>query len=257
MTNQHACTDINITIILAVTVHGITIDSKFQISTIAYGTGMTTVRPQAFKNPILITDFTAHAKDFLSQELPIIGIECREEQIDNTEFSSVEIRNSIFAHWSARDCIFEKACFIDVIFRSCDLSNSKFSGAYFERCRFVSCKCIGIDMNETIVKKTTFEQSNLQYSFFNRTKMTDVAFEHIDFTESSMSESKLKRFSATNSIFVKNNFFRTMLATVDFTDNEFIAPTMSSPPVELKGAIINVFQAADLIGLWGVTVNRD
>jgi uncharacterized protein YjbI with pentapeptide repeats len=242
---------------LAVTVHKTTISSKFQIVIIAYETGMTTVRPQALKNPTLITDFPAHAKDFLSQELPIIGIECSEEQIDNKDFSNIEIRNSIFEHWSARDCIFEKACFIDVIFRSCDLSNSKFSGAYFERCIFVSCKCIGIDMSETIVKKTTFEQSNLQYSFFNKTKMTDVVFKHIDFTESSMSESKLKRFSAAKSMFIKSNFFRTMLATVDFSDNEFIAPTMSNPPVELKGAIINVFQAADLIGLWGVTVNRD
>lgn len=45
-----------------------------------------------------------------------------------------------------------------------------------------------------------------------------------------------------------------MLATVDFTNNEFVAPIVSTPPIELKGAIINMFQAANLIGLWGVIV---
>jgi len=47
-----------------------------------------------------------------------------------------------------------------------------------------------------------------------------------------------------------------MLATVDFTNNEFVAPMVSTPPTELKGAIINMFQAANLIGLWGVIVKE-
>lgn len=86
--------------------------------------------------------------------------------------------------------------------------------------------------------------------------MTGVLFDHIDFTESSMSEAKLRKFEARDSRFVKNNFFKTMLTTVDFSNNEFTMPIVSSPPVELKGAIINMFQAADLIGLLGVIVNR-
>lgn len=42
----------------------------------------------------------------------------------------------------------------------------------------------------------TCQTVNFQYSYFNNTKMTDVLFDHIDFTESSMVESKLKRFIA-------------------------------------------------------------
>jgi hypothetical protein len=47
-----------------------------------------------------------------------------------------------------------------------------------------------------------------------------------------------------------------MLATVDFTENEFKMPLVSTPPIELKGMVINMFQAADLIGLLGIIVNR-
>lgn len=111
-------------------------------------------------------------------------------------------------------------------------------------------------MRDTVVKQTTFEQSNFQYSYFDKTKMTNVLFDYIDFTESTMSEAKLKFFEASNSRFVNNNFFKTILATIDFTNNEFTMPIVSSPPVELNGAIINMFQAADLIGIWGVIVKR-
>lgn len=217
---------------------------------------MNIIRPQISKELIRIDDFSKYTQDFLLEESPIFNMGSYEERIEGAEFLKIDIRKSIFENCTFHHCDFEKASFVDVVFQSCDLSNSKFAGAYFERCRFVSCKCIGIDMSDTVVKQTTFEQSNFQYSSFNNTKMTDVLFDHIDFTESSMVESKLKRFVAMDSKFVKNNFFKTMLATVDFTNNEFVAPVVSIPPIELKGAIINMFQAADLISLWGIIVNQ-
>jgi hypothetical protein len=54
---------------------------------------------------------------------------------------------------------------------------------------------------------------------------------------------------------VKNNLFKTSLEKVDFTGNEFVAPMVSMPPIELYGAIICTTQVADLIGLWGVMVS--
>jgi len=212
-------------------------------------------RPQILTDLIAIDDFSSYVQVFLVEELPVLKIESREELIEDAKFLKIEIRKS-FKNCIFRNCNFEKASFIDVVFQECDLSNSKFAGAYFDRCRFAACKCIGIDMSDTVVKQTTFTQSNFQYSHFNHMKMIDVLFDHIDFTESSMVESRLKRFVARDSRFVKNNFFKTMLATVDFTNNELVAPTVSTPPIELKGAIINMFQAANLIGLWGVIVEQ-
>ena len=84
--------------------------------------------------------------------------------------------------------------------------------------------------------------------------MTDVLFNQVDFSEASLTEAKKSRFEATKSKFIKNNFFKTMLMAIDFNDNEFAAPTVSTPPIELKGAVVSRSQAADLISLWGVTV---
>ncbi len=72
-------------------------------------------------------------------------------------------------------------------------------------------------MSGIILKQISMQGSNFQYSYFDKAKMTDVAFEDIDFTEVSITEAKLKRFEVKNSHFIKNNFFKTMLAGVDFT----------------------------------------
>lgn len=215
---------------------------------------MSIIKPQTLNKLTHIHDFSSYAQNCLLEEEPICEIKSIEERVENENFYSIETEKSIFKNCVFNNCSFENSSFIDVIFECCDLSNCKFTGSYFERCRFSSCKCIGIDMSGSIVKQVSFELSNFQYSNFNKIKMTDVIFESVDFSESSMSEAKLNRFEAVKSKFIKNNMFRTMLAGVDFTDNEFVAPTMSAPPVELKGAVINTSQAIDLIGLWGVVV---
>jgi len=217
---------------------------------------MSIINPQISNKLVNIHGFSSYAQDFLSEDAPICDIESYEELIESGNFYSIEVKKSFFKNCLFRNCSFENASFIDVLFECCDLSNCKFTGTYFERCRFVSCKCMGIDMSSSIVKQVSFELSNFQYSNFNKAKMTDVLFDSIDFAEATMSEAKLSKFKAVKSKFLKNNFFKTMLTAVDFTDNEFVAPTVSNPPIELKGAIINTFQASDLIALWGVVVKQ-
>ena len=157
-----------------------------------------------------VDDFSSYVSEFLAEELPIIEMECTDEKGVAGEFRKIDIRKSRFTNCTFTHCDFEKASFVDVIFEACDFSNSKFSEAYFERCQFSHCKCIGVDMSLTMIKSTKFEQSNFTYSSFNQTKMLDVFFDRIDFSEASMGEAKLKKFAAKNSLFVKNNFFQRM-----------------------------------------------
>lgn len=218
---------------------------------------MSITNPQIARELSQIEDLSSHMQGCSLGETPMFEIKSCAQRIEDMDFYRIETRKCIFENCTFRHCTFDKASFVDVIFQSCDFSNSSFSGAYFERCRFVNCKCVGIDMRDTVVRQTVFEQSNFQYSFFDKTKMTDVLLDHSDFTEVSMAEAKLKGLEARGSRFVRNNFFKTMLSAIDFTDNEFTMPIVSSPPVELKGAIVNMFQAADLIGIWGVIVKGD
>jgi len=215
---------------------------------------MPVASPQLPKTLNMTADFSAYAQSFLSEERTITGIEACDQQLEGIGLRGLEVRKSVFRKCAFLDCSIEAAGFADILFEDCDFSNSRFIDAYFERCRFVSCRCIGADLCGSIIKQTAFEGTNLQYASFNKARLTDVAFVTVDFTSASMSEAKLKRFEAVSSKFIRNNFFRTILAGVDFTENEFAAPTLSAPPAELYGAVINAFQAAELISSWGIVV---
>ena len=84
--------------------------------------------------------------------------------------------------------------------------------------------------------------------------MTDAEFRECDFTEVSLADTTLKRFSAADCRFVRCSFFKTMLTGIDFSNNTFSSPIVSSPPVELKGCTVSLTQAAGLAGLLGVKV---
>lgn len=218
---------------------------------------MSILNPKLPAKPVPVGDFSSLARENLSDETPILAIAVSGACFRDEDWQSLEIHGSIFRDTSFSHCHFEKAVFVDVVFRNCDLSNCKFRSAYFERCRFEGCKSIGADMSDTRIKNVVFRETRLQYACFDKAKMTGILFDQTDLTEASLIEATLKQFTASDTKFIRNNFFRTSLSGIDFTRCEFMSPVVSMPPVELKGAVLNPFQAADLIGLWGIIVKND
>ena len=212
--------------------------------------------PKLAKELWNIEDFDAVILRCLEEETPLIAARCGAVQADGGDFSGLDLRAGIVENSALRNCSFENASFTDVIFQSCDFSKSDFSNAFFERCRWADCKCVGGNWNDTVLRQTVFERTLLSYASFDRTRITDVCFHCVDFTEGSLSEAKLKNFSVIESKLIKNNFFRTLLAGVNLTTDELAGPIVSSTAEELKGLVITPFQAADLIGLWGIEVDR-
>lgn len=211
-------------------------------------------KPQLLKSLDYISSFIEFANTSINEDSTISGISCSNTVVDRCNYQNVDIRKSYFENMSFDHCNFEKASFVDVIFQVCDLSNSQFKGAYFERCQFNHCKGVGIDMSKALFKHVSFEQSNLQYAYFEFAKLNDVEFNQVNLTEVSFSEAQFKNFSAHQSKFINNNFFKTMLDKIDFSDNDFVNPIVSSNPVELKGVILNSIQAVDLASLFGIVI---
>ena len=201
-------------------------------------------------------DFATYVRPLMKDDAVITRIKTQKEQCERADFYRMDLRESVLETCGFHKCCFEKASFIDVEFRGCDFSNSNFQGAYFERCRFIACKCIGADMVGAMVKHTVFEECNLQYANLNTAKLTGVLWKTVDFTDASMAEAKLAKFYTEASKFIRNDFSKTMLAGIDFSGNVLIAPTLSSPPIELKGILIDMLQAPDLVGLLGVKVKE-
>ena len=219
-------------------------------------THMKTTPPKIPASLTPVQSFPVFAQELLEEDATIAKTETTGEQVRDSDFHKMDIRMSVFQNCSFHDCNFEKASFMDIVFQSCDFSNSSFQGAYFERCQFLSCKCMGIDMSRAIHKQVTFEDTNLRYANFNLIRMNHVLFDHVDFTEASMAEAQLNTFFTVESQFQRNDFYKTLLKGIDFSHNTFVSPIVSEPPIELRGICIDMFQAAHLIGLWGITVKQ-
>lgn len=211
-------------------------------------------KPQLLKSLESISSFIDLANESSKEDSSLSGISCSNMIINHSNFQNIEIRKSYFENMTFDHCNFEKASFVDVIFQVCDLSNSIFKGAYFERCQFIHCKGVGIDMSKTLLKHVGFEQSNLQYAYFEYAKLNDVEFNQVNLTEVSFSEVQFKNFVSHKSKFINNNFFKTMLDKIDFSDNDFINPIVSNNYSELKGIVLNSIQAVDLVSLFGIII---
>src|SRR5665648_651230 len=109
--------------------------------------------------------------------------------------------------------------FADIVFKSCDLSNSSCNGAYFNRCELVSCKGIGIALQNVTLKEVSFLNSH---------------------------------FKSKKSIFTGVSFFKTLLKGVDFSESDINGISVSSE--ELKGLIVNPVQAVELSKILGLII---
>lgn len=208
--------------------------------------------PQQLTTVIELEDYL---KKMIEEEFIIYHISTSENMIEDKSFQRLHMQQSTIRKSGFQNCDFEKSTFIDVIFENCDFSNSKFVGAYFERCRFISCKCMGVDMREVMFKHMYIEESNFKYAYLDKIRISCMLLKKTDMTEVSITEAELKNFEVNKSIFHKNDFFKTSLDGMDFSDNEFLKPIVSEPPIELKGITVNMTQASELISYWGVKVS--
>ncbi len=212
--------------------------------------------PQLPDQPAIAENFRALALCCLDEERPLEGIRMAEQTIENDRFPKLEIRRSILEGCAFTGCDFTGTSFVDVAFFGCNFSNSRFADSYFSRCRFVGCKWVGADLNGAVLRQVTLENTNLRYSCFDRARLNDLLLTDCDFSEASLSEVRWKNIEGSDCRFVRTSFFKTPLAGFDFTSNELLAPLLSSPPTELRGAKVTLLQAAELAGLFGVIVER-
>lgn len=200
------------------------------------------------------SQFAALSERAIAEESVLSQLLLDHTQEQHFDFSALEIKASRFENCSFYSCKFNHATFVDVCFENCDFSNSVFTDSYFERCLFLRCKCVGVQMQDTLWKSVQLLETNFELAYLDGAKMTDVLMEESNFAQVSWSEAVFKKVQNHQCRFIRNNFFQTSLADMDFSCSEFAAPTVSASGEELKDCQINALQAPDLITLWGIKV---
>jgi len=215
---------------------------------------MKIMKPAISQNLEPMEDFLDAIDLAKDEESDVTARYIKEIAFTDMDFSKVCFRESLFENCKFNHCIFRKTDFLDVVFKSCDFSNSDFSDGYFNRCRFDSCKGVGANLQNSSLKYLSMIGSNFAYANFANAKLKTVLIHETDLSDANFEECKLQELELDDVKLIHASFFRTPLKGVDFT-NAWIDRMIVSGE-ELKGAIVNASQAADLARLLGLIVKQ-
>jgi len=165
-------------------------------------------------------------------------------------FSSV-----IFNNYNLIDSELINSYFIDVIFNNCDLSNINFTKTAFKRVEFNGCKLIGTILNDSMLENVVFNNCNLKYVNISDIKLKEVHFKESNLDEASFFSVKINKVIFDKCSFVRTEFESTSLLGVDLStsDISFIKININN----LKGLIVNNYQAVELSNLLGIIIKED
>ena len=89
---------------------------------------------------------------------------------------------------------------------------------------------------------------------FSEAKLQGCSITESDLTETFFSNCRLKKIRLSKNRFVRTEFFKTKLNGIDFSDSVLEGVTISADAGELKGAKVNLYQAAELARMLGIVI---
>lgn len=211
-------------------------------------------KPKMVKELPEIEEYLEVIKNAKENETEIEQLHIKNALLIGEDLTGLRFSNVVFERVRFEGCNFQKCSFVDVIFKNCDLSNSNISQGYFNRCEFITDKAIGIKLNEAIMKDVSITESNFEFANLTGVNMNAVAIVNANFKNASFMESKLKNMVCETVEFNQANFFKTPLKGIDFTKSTILGIVVSSEGTELKGAVMDLYQAAEIAKMFGIII---
>lgn len=183
------------------------------------------------------------------QVMQLEGLSAEGEDLDLISISRSRLTGCTFL-----GCSFEKGEFMDVVFQSCDFSGCNFSDCFFNRCRFLACKGLGTKFAGSSVKHVLIRDCNLEYVNFDSCKLEKMHIQDTRLPGASFSQCKVKELSWDRAELTGASFFGTSMRGMDFTTSLINGLVMSDSFRELQGAVVDLYQAAELAKRLGLVI---
>ena len=114
----------------------------------------------------------------------------------------------------------------------------------------------GLSFEEGVGSDVSFEQCACAYSSFHRTHLKVFSLSGCDLTEADLSGMELEQGTLHDTRFINASFFRTSLAGLDFTECMLEGVVLSDSSEEVRGAKMNLHQAAALAKRLGILLEE-
>ena len=162
--------------------------------------------------------------------------------IQDTKFEKTVIQNIENQNMTIDACRFDH----------CEFENTHFLKCSLYRVQFINCRCMGIEISDSLLDNTLFDSCNNAYSNYGMSSFKKVRYENTNLENSGFIQCTFKDIEFKNVQLDDSDFFNTNLNKVDFStcqiNNIGVSENM------LKGIIINTQQAMTFLKLLGIVV---
>ncbi len=193
-----------------------------------------------------LNQITSLTEDFLND------IDLSYKHYENDSISAItktnfECKECCFKNIYMQESIFENSYFLNVIFQNCDFSNIQFLNTLFRNVQFINCKLVGSDFSDSMFDHVTIKESLCRFANFSYMNNKLTKFINCDLTNASITETKLNKTKFQECHLEQCEIFHSSLNNVDLSTS-YINHIITSPE-DIRGAIIDINQAEDLIHL--------
>lgn len=170
------------------------------------------------------------------------------------DFSQIIISGAGFTNCRFWNCHFKQSGFTDVIFRACDFSGCIFDDSNFDRVEFLSCKAVGARFTANRMINVAMKDCNMDYVNMDNSILKQLLLENVQLNSSNLSHCRCRDILWNHVQLTNASFFKTPLRGMDFTESDINGLILSDDNEELKGAVVDIYQAAELAKRMGLTI---
>lgn len=200
---------------------------------------------------------TAFLFEAREQEVRVEEMRFKKVFVEGADFSTLCFSKVRFENCTFFDCSFRKCEFTDVIFQTCDFSTCNFTDTYFNRCQLLTSKGMGANFSGSSILNTAIRECCLNYANFDASKLEKVRIENTELNNANISQCRCKAVEWDLVQLNHTSFFKTPLQGMDFTGCVIHELILSDECKELKGVVVDLYQAAELAKRLGIIIKTD
>jgi len=165
----------------------------------------------------------------------------------------VSLERSICEKTSFTKSRFQQMTIRDVRFLKCDMSNAGWSGSFWDRVEITGCRLMGFDASQATMKNILIRDCKADFACFRfATFKKTVCFEGCSLKDANFQGADLRGVSFRNCDLSAVEMSQAKLLGADIRDSKIDGIKLA--PEDLRGVVVDVFQAAYLAGLLGLIV---
>lgn len=176
--------------------------------------------------------------------------------VSEAEIARISFDKIIFERCNFENVTFEGCSFGDVVFKNCSFVKCSFSGGIFSRCEFSGSRSVGGDFTLASFIDLTVKNSSFRYANFTMSRFERARIESCDMRGAFLARCTLENTEFSETDFSEGEFYYTPLSGMDLTSCKIFGVRFSDGAAELKGATVDVYQAAELARLLGVNIKE-